>query len=92
MRKVLIGLAFVAGAVWDDNADSLAHQEVLLGGTLIQIFLKEKLNEFLVVSACPLCLLCVPLFYPAWLSFRSTLHLIRAFFYITIIHTTIPSI
>jgi len=59
--------AFVAGAVWDDNADSLAHQEVLLGGTLIQIFLKEKLNEFLVVSGWAGCVsfvtwaLCPPL-------------------------------
>jgi len=42
--------AFVAGSVWDDNADSLAHQEVLLGGTLLQVFLKEKLSEFLAVS------------------------------------------
>ena len=38
--------AFVAGAVTDDNADSLANQEFLLGGHLINVFLKEKLYEF----------------------------------------------
>jgi DNA-directed RNA polymerase I subunit RPA2 len=39
--------AFVAGDVTEDNADSLAHQEVLMGGTLLQVFLKEKLAEYL---------------------------------------------
>ena len=42
--------AFVAGDVMEDNADSLAHQEVLLGGTLLQVFMKEKLEEYLEVS------------------------------------------
>ena len=37
--------AFVSGAVGEDNADSLAHQEVMLGGTLLQTMLKEKLGE-----------------------------------------------
>lgn len=38
--------AFVAGSVTDDNADSLANQEFLLGGHLVNVFLKEKLYEF----------------------------------------------
>jgi DNA-directed RNA polymerase beta subunit len=39
--------AFVGGAVGEDNADSLAHQEIMLGGTLLQTLLKEKLGEML---------------------------------------------
>ena len=38
--------AFVAGAVLDDNADSLANQELLLSGHLLNVFVKEKLYEF----------------------------------------------
>lgn len=38
--------AFVAGAILEDNADSLANQELLLSGHLLQLFIKEKLYEF----------------------------------------------
>ena len=39
--------AFVRGDVLEDNADSLANQELLLSGHLIQMVIKEKLHEWL---------------------------------------------
>lgn len=39
--------AFVRGDVLEDNPDSLANQELLLSGHLIQMVLKEKLHEML---------------------------------------------
>ena len=46
MLRKLYG--FVRGDVLEDNADSLANQEMLLSGHLIQMVLKEKLHEMLV--------------------------------------------
>ena len=45
MLRKLYG--FVRGEVLEDNADSLANQEMLLSGHLIQMVLKEKLHEML---------------------------------------------
>ena len=45
MLRKLYG--FVRGDVLEDNADSLANQELLLSGHLIQMVLKEKLHEML---------------------------------------------
>jgi DNA-directed RNA polymerase I subunit RPA2 len=46
MLRKLYG--FAAGDVKADNPDSLQNQELLLGGHLYQIFLKEKIEELLV--------------------------------------------
>jgi DNA-directed RNA polymerase I subunit RPA2 len=40
-------LALVGGECAPDNPDSPQHQEVLLGGFLYNIILKEKLDDFL---------------------------------------------
>ena len=42
--------AFVRGDVLEDNADSLANQELLLSGHLIQMVLKEVASETLIVA------------------------------------------
>ena len=39
--------ALASGACAEDNADSLLHQEVLLPGHLLTIFLKERLQDWL---------------------------------------------
>jgi DNA-directed RNA polymerase I subunit RPA2 len=39
--------SFVKGEILEDNPDSLANQEILLPGHLMQMYLKEKLDDFL---------------------------------------------
>ena len=39
--------ALASGACADDNADSLLHHEVLLPGHLLTIFMKERLQDWL---------------------------------------------